>query len=167
MTGTVTEVVRVFTGSDGEATKALYERLSRLGHAGVIAMNLLRAQKNSDRAKVYRGGDANGSYRSQAYARKNWSMHQLCLELKTGATAAGVEAWGWRIDPNAEGPHRWVLYVDLPGRGQISFHSEVRGLVGPNYPHDWDGAIGASANRILYFAADVIDRLEPLFEASV
>jgi hypothetical protein len=157
MTGTVTEVVRVFTGSDGDATMALYARLAKLGGAGVIAMNLLRAQKNSDRAKVYRGGNRAGSYRKQAYSRKNWAMAQLCVELLAHGADAGVSSWGWKLDPQAAGPHCWVLYVDLPGRGQVSFHTDVRGQ-GPDYPGNWDGAVGSSGNRILYFAADVLDR---------
>lgn len=165
MTGTLSHIVRVFTGSDGQATKVLYDRLARLGPAGVVAMNLLRAQKNSDRAKQYRGGNGHGSYRDQAYARKSWAMGQLCVELLAHGAAADVAVWGWKIDPAAEGPHRWVLYVELPNRGQVSFHTDQRGH-GPDYAGEWDGAVGSCANRIQYFAADVIDRLEPLLEAS-
>lgn len=166
MIGTLAVVVRVFGGSDGEATRSLYERLARLGPAGVVAMNLLRAQKNSDRAKLYRGGDSGGSYKSQAYGRKQWALEQLASELTKHARGAGVESWGWKIDPAAEGPYRWVLYVDLPDRGQVSFHSPIRGE-GPDYYGDWDRAAGSSTNGVQYFAADVIDRLEPLSEASV
>lgn len=165
MTGTVAQIVRIFGGSDGEATKALYGRLQRLGPPGVVAMNLLRAQKNSDRAKVYRGGNAEGSYKRQAYERKTWAMGQLCVELLAHGAAADVARWGWKLDPQAAGPHCWVLYVDLP-RGQVSFHTDARGH-GPDYPGDWDRALGASTNRIIYFAADVLDRLEPLAEAAV
>lgn len=165
VTGTVTEVVRVFTGSDGKATQDLYARLARLGPAGVVAMNLLRAQKNSERAKVYRGGNSNGSYKRQAYERKQWAMGQLCVELVAHAAGAGVTSWGWKVDPAAEGPYCWVLYVELPDRGQVSFHTDHRGQ-GPDYPGDWDRNVGASATRIMYFAADVLDRLEPLAEAS-
>ena len=58
----------VYRASDGEATKRLYVELELLGPAGVIALNLFRACKNSERAKAYRGGNGHGSYRSQAYA---------------------------------------------------------------------------------------------------
>lgn len=165
MTGTIAEILRVFKGSDGDATKQLYSRLARLGPGGVLAMNLLRAQKNSDRAKVYRGGNAHGKYKDQAYGRKTWAMGQLCVELLAHGADAGVPAWGWKLDPQAAGPHQWVLYVELPQRGQVSFHTDQRGE-GPDYAGDWDSAVGASANRIQYFAADIIDRLEPLLEAS-
>jgi hypothetical protein len=165
MTGTVTTVVRVFNGSDGKATQELYARLQRLGPAGVVAMNLLRAQKNSGRAKVYRGGNRNGSYKQQAYQRKQWAMGQLCVELLAHGAEAGVTRWGWQIDTTAQGPHAWVLYVELLNRGQVSFHTDERGN-GPDYTVGFDGAVGASVNRILYFAADVLDRLEPLCEAS-
>lgn len=166
MTGTLATVVRVFGGSDGDATMALYQRLARLGPAGVVAMNLFRAQKCYDRAKLYRGGDTGGSYRSQAYRRKQWSIELLAGELVTHARIAGIGTWGWKIDPAAEGPYRWVLYIDLPDRGQVSFHSPIRGQ-GPDYSGEWDRVAGSSTNRVQYFAADVLDRLEPLSEASV
>ncbi len=71
----------IYKGSDGEATRRLYAHLETLGHVGVIAMNLFRAQKTSDRAKKYRGGNARGSYRSQSYETKNWSLGQLVEAL--------------------------------------------------------------------------------------
>jgi hypothetical protein len=79
-------VSTIYHGSDGEATKLLYETLATLpnGRAmhGLIAMNLLRAQKASARAKVYRGGvRGQGSYKGMAYAKKNWSLAQLCDAL--------------------------------------------------------------------------------------
>jgi hypothetical protein len=166
VTCTVSEIVRVFQGSDGELTRRLYARLARLGPAGVVAMNLIRAQKNSDRAKLYRGGNAQGSYRHQAYERKQWAIGQLCVELLAHGAGAEISSWGWKLDPQASGPHCWVLYVDLPHRGQVSFHTDERGQ-GPDYAGDWDRMAGSSANRIMYFAADVIDRLEPLAEAAV
>ena len=55
-------VVRTFAGSSADASAALYADLQAAGPAGVVAAFLLRAQKNSGRAKVYRGR----SYRNAA-----------------------------------------------------------------------------------------------------
>lgn len=71
---TYADIIRIYSGSDGAATRALYAQLEQLGPRGLLAVNLLRAQKCSERAKQYRGGNGNGSYRDQAYRRKQWSM---------------------------------------------------------------------------------------------
>lgn len=137
---TLGDVLAVYQGSDGDATKALYERLARLGPAGEVALNLFRAQKNSERAKVYRGG----GYRGKAYDRKQWAMDNLVKILLVNAGALGIR-WGWGTDESQE-YHRAVLYVDLP-TGQVSFHAAARGA-GLAYPGDWDGVKDASAGRI-------------------
>lgn len=146
-------VARIYLGSDGAATKALYARLEKLGAVGVIAVNLFRAQKASERAKVYRGGvRGRGSCRSMAYDRKEWSIGNLCAVLTEHGEACGI-AWGWGED--ARQPyHRWVLYADLP-TGQVSFHGAVRGP-GPDYAHGWDGVPGQSADRIVRWCARLL-----------
>ncbi len=132
-------VTGVYAGTDGDATKALFAKLERLGPIGVIAVNLFRAQKNSERAKVYRG-----RFRGSAYDRKQWAMNNLASILAEHADAYGLR-WGWGTDP-AQSRHRVVLYVDLP-TGQASFHTDIRGD-GPDYGAEWDGARGKSPARI-------------------
>lgn len=154
MSAALPEIVRVFQGSDGEATKALYARLEAIGPVGVVAVNLFRAQKSSERAKVYRGGiRGRSSYRGLAYDRKGWAMDNLCTVLAEHAGALGI-VWGWGEDPKQE-YHRHVLYVDLP-TGQVSFHGASRGA-GPDYPGNWDGIPGRSADRILRWVARLLD----------
>ena len=134
------EVMRIYQGSDGERTKALYVRLGLLGSVGTVAVNLFRAQKASERAKVYRGG----GYRGIAYDKKQWSIDQLCAALQTEAAPLGL-VWGWGLDEK-QPVHRHVLYVELP-TGQVSFHSGVRGP-GPDYALGWDGMPGQAPDRI-------------------
>ena len=134
----------IYDGSSGEATIALYRRLDDLGAIGSVAMNLFRAHKASARAKVYRGGDSKGSWRSQAYEKKQWSLDNLAKALDRSAGELGI-VWGWGVDL-AQEFHQCVLYVELP-TGQVSFHCERRGL-GPDYPGRWDGAIKQGQNRI-------------------
>jgi hypothetical protein len=141
------EIMSIYSGSDGTATGKLYAELEALGPRGSIAMNLIRATKASERAKVYRGG----GYRRQAYDKKQWSMDNACRALlEHGADLR----WGWGEDA-AQPVHRHVLYVDLP-TGQISFHSEYRGE-GPGYPGEWDGQRGQSADRITRWCAQLLD----------
>lgn len=141
-------VLAVYNGSDGDATKALYERLSQFGPVGNIAVNLFRAQKNSARAKLYRGG----GYRGRAYGRKEWAIDNLATALTEHADECSMR-WGWGTDP--EQPfHNVVLYVDLP-TGQASFHTDHRGE-GPDYPGAWDGKPGWSPDRIIRFIARLL-----------
>ena len=141
----------VFTQSNGEITKRYYAELTAIGTIGLIATCLFRAQKTSTRAKLYRGGNRNGRYRDQAYEVKQWSMGELCKILLANGSEIGFR-WGWKEDPAAE-YNVWVLYVDIPDIGQVSFHSPTRGT-GPDYPGDWDHS-HASEDRILRFCDDV------------
>ncbi len=148
MTERLRHVLRVYEGSNGAATLALYDELAALGPAGEIARELFRAQKNSARAKTYRGG----GYRGMAYDRKQWAMGNAAAILARHAAACGIR-WGWGADP-AQGRHDQVLYVDLP-TGQVSFHTDARGE-GPDYPGAWDGVPAASAGRIVTWCARLL-----------
>jgi hypothetical protein len=150
------KAVEVFAGSDGEATKRFYAALEREGHRGIVAVNLFRAQKCSTRAKVYRGGiRGRGSYKAMAYDRKNWSLSELCKALSAHGDVLGI-TYGWKQDPATlfgEDPS-WVLYVDLPEDGQVSFHARSRGE-GPEYAGEWDQQHG-SQTRILQFCDRIL-----------
>ncbi len=145
-------VMGVYNGSDGDATMAMYRRLECMGPTGRLAVDVFRAQKASERAKAYRGGNGGGSYRAQAYEKKQWSMNNLATSLNVNADF-GLR-WGWAIDPG-QTVHAAILYVDLP-TGQVSWHTETRG-VGPDYPGVWDQVQGAAASRICRWVADLLD----------
>ncbi len=150
----------VYKASDGEATKALYARLEAAGPIGIIAMNLFRACKCSERAKAYRGGiRGRGSFKSMAYDRKAWSMQNLATALAEHGAALGF-AWGWKEDPETLFGERasWVLYIDTP-QGQCSFHSPDRGA-GPDYPSGWDQQRGMTTQRVIDFAGAVLASCE-------
>jgi hypothetical protein len=133
----------IFDGSNGEATKAYYVALEALGPAGVVAMNLFRAQKASTRPRFY-----TRRYSDDAYRKKEWSLG-LCVDALLAHGAALGITFGWKVDPLVplNGAPSWVLYVDLP-EGQVSFHCPSRGK-GPDYPGEWDGQRGASEGRIV------------------
>lgn len=139
---------QVYDGSDGDLTKAYYAELEKHGPIGIVCVNLFRAQKCSTRAKAYRGGIRGvGSFKGLAYDRKNWSMQNLCKALMEHGQQLGID-WGWKRDP-AQEYHDWVLYVELPDIGQVSFHAASHGE-GPNFHGEWDGK-HLSAERILAF----------------
>lgn len=144
---TFVNVLKVYLGSDGTATTALYARLEALGPIGTVAINLFRAQKASERAKVYRG-----RFKGVAYDKKQWSVDNLCKVLAEHAEASGI-VYGWAED-DAQPFHRWVLYVDLP-TGQVSFHAAARGD-GPDYSGAWDGIRQQGPTRICRWIAERI-----------
>jgi hypothetical protein len=147
-------VRNVYYGSDGAATRALYAHLETLGPIGQVALNLFRASKSSERAKVYRGGaPGRGSYRGMAYGRKEWSLTNLLDVLERNSDALGI-CYGWGPDDATPG-FPWVLYVDLPTGRQVSFHAAARGR-GPDYPGQWDGVRDASAERIILWCEQVL-----------
>lgn len=136
----------IYTGSNGEATTRLYKHLETLGPAGIIALNLFRACKCSQRAKAY-----SRRYKGDAYGRKQWSLEQLAQALQAHPELA--IRWGWKIDPS-QTFHNWVLYVELPL--QVSFHTAHRG-VGPDYPGEWDQIIGVGPQRIIAHVQKLLD----------
>lgn len=143
-----TEVEAAYYGSDGFATTALFEKLKALGAPGLLAMNLFRVCKNSERAKTYRSRRSVGS----AYGTKEWAMGQL-----VGTLIDWPElnvAWGWGYDAETIA-FEHVLYVEVPGSGQVSFHTGMRGA-GPAYEKPWDGVKGVAAGRIIRYAHQVL-----------
>lgn len=148
--------IEIYEGSNGEATKALYDKLQTIGPLGIVAANLFRAQKASSRAKEY-----SRRFKGTAYDKKNWSMGNLVDALLVHGGNLGI-GFGWKLDPKASF-HEWVLYVELPN-GQVSFHSAARGQ-GPDYAGDWDGS-GLSAQRIVTWVQTVLDEHFPPTEAA-
>lgn len=145
-------VLAVYEGSNGKATAALYVQLEAIGPIGVVAMNLFRACKCSERAKGYRLR----SHAAEAYRRKQWSMENLCVALDLEAESLGIR-WGWGVDEvkrSSGSPHHHVLYVEI-GTGQVSFHTDHR-CPGPDYGAPWDGVKGQSAGRIITWTARVL-----------
>lgn len=147
-------ITRIFEGSNGDATRMLYRDLEAMGPMGVIGVNLFRACKCSERAKMYRKGPG---YKTEAYRRKDWSIQNLAKALHE--TPDHGLTWGWAIDEELRGrldPHHHILYVDLP-TGQVSFHVGER-YVGPDYVGEWDEAKGTAPARICKFVAELFKR---------
>lgn len=161
------KAIEVYQGSDGDMTKRYYAELEKCGPIGTVAMSLFRAQKCSERAKVYRGGiRGKGRYKDMAYDRKAWSMDNLCKILGEHGATLGI-SFGWKEDSSTLFGQEasWVLYVDAP-TGQCSFHSPSRGS-GPGYQGDWDGQKGMTVQRVLDFCESVIRETTTMNSAGV
>jgi hypothetical protein len=146
----LTRLYGIYDGSNGDATRALYQYLEgRYGAAGALAVNLFRACKTSSRAKKYRG-----RYVGAAYDTKDWSLQNLCRVLGDSDRWDARDGAGLGIVWDAKTINfEHVLYVTLP-TGQVSFHARRRGD-GPDFPDKWDGVIEAAATRILLWIAQL------------
>lgn len=149
---TLADILTVYNGSSGDATKALFARLAGFEPRGTIAINLMRTCKASERAKKYRGG----GYRAMAYDKKDWAISELCRAMVL--TPDVIPSWGWGFDVKAIG-FEHVLYVDIPGTGQVSFHTSYR-KDGPSYSGQWDGVHGVAPHRICRWVEAVLDGRE-------
>lgn len=143
-------ITRIFEGSNGDATRMLYRDLESFGPMGVIGVNLFRACKCSERAKLYRKGPG---HKTAAYERKDWSIQNLAAALHEQQAKQLLDLkWGWAIDEDLRergDPHHHILYVELP-TGQVSFHVGQR-YAGPDFAGQWDGEKGIAADRICRF----------------
>jgi hypothetical protein len=151
----IADVIRIYQGSNGDATKALYAELEQLGPIGVIGVNLFRACKCSERAKAYRKGPG---HKTAAYDRKDWSIGNLAraLHVQHANQLLGIK-WGWGSDEALRGrgdPHHHIIYVELP-TGQVSFHTGTR-HEGPDFAGQWDGVRRQSVDRICRFVARLL-----------
>lgn len=133
----------VFELNHPEKTKEFYAKISESGGIGFIAVALYRVQKYSMMAKTFPYRGKKGK-RFISYAKKNYRIESL-VETLIKYPDAGV-TFGWGID-NKKSKNKWVLYVDLPN-GQVSFHTPIGRLAGPDYAAGWCGVIGASERRI-------------------
>ena len=147
----------IFDGSDAKATKAFYTELARRGPAGLVAANLMRAQKASTRAKRYHGGIRGvGSYSSLAYISKSNAMLNLCKILEEHGRRLRIR-FGWKLDPDVLFGTRpsWMLYIELP-QGQVSFHCPER-LSAHDYAGNWDRQ-RKSEERVIEFCQRVFEQ---------
>lgn len=148
---TLDDILVIYNGSSGSATRGLYAQLEAFAPRGPIAVKLLQACKASERAKKY-----TRRFASAAYDKKDWALGELCRALV--AEPDVISSWGWGFDAKAIG-FEHVLYVDVPRAGQISFHTSYR-RDGPDYAGAWDGVKAVAARRICRWAEAVLDGRE-------
>lgn len=125
---------------------------------GRFLLALENAQKASDSAKSRAANGLrmhdyrDGSRYWRANYRRSRDARELDYKRKSEAVAEACQlapvagtTFGWRKDGGGVVP--WVVYFELPGIGQASFHSPERGA-GPDYSGVWDGLKGSTPGRI-------------------
>lgn len=154
---TLDDISKVYEARDANRTRDLYARLVAKPPRGIVAVNVLRAARNSEMAKGYKKGSAT----AKAYATKDWSLDELCRAIL--AAPGVIERWGWGRDDKAKG-FEHVLYVELPGTGQISFHTSYRRDGCPDYPGAWDQVRGKTSLRVCRWVEAILADREVITE---
>lgn len=154
---TTVSAQEAFDSRDSAVTLRYQNDLILRGKAGQLAFGLFRAQKRSTRAKTYRRG-----LRRNAYEGKHEALKYVDSVLTRNPDL--VSGWGWRIDRNQQ-YHNQVLYVDLIGIGQCSFHDEIAAS-SQKYAGEWDQS-KPSLDSILAYCDFVMATVEskPLDES--
>ena len=68
-----TAILTVYEASNGDATRALYERLEALGPVCVVAVNLFRAHKNSSRKHSRPGSQSSSAICQRRFRQRSWT----------------------------------------------------------------------------------------------
>ena len=150
--GGTMHAVDAFKTTKADETVAYQNELILRGELGQIAFGLFRAQKRSTKAKSYRG-----AMRRNSYDGKGEALQYLDAALTLWDAEFGIN-WGWKKDPKQE-YHNQVLYVELPGHGQCSFHSSA--AAGPKqFGGEWDSSKPV-IETVLEFCDFVIQSEDP------
>lgn len=122
--------------------------------AGDLARTLTEIAATDPSADGHTGPDTREV--AARYARRNTLIWQALAQ----ALAAGMPA-GVGHDPGD--PHPVVVYLDLPGAGQVSWHlpEDGRQQVLPVYPGQWDG----HSTEVKYLRIDLFTGAHGVFSS--
>lgn len=124
----------------GIGTRALKLRLNKLAKTDPLAQAARLALELEDvniNAKRY-----GPSYADHYYARKG----ELIREMIALCRAQG---WVFGVHPAARRFERSVIYFELPGCAQVSWHYDHEGEPLPIYEKEWDGQRGSTLPKLL------------------
>lgn len=140
------KAAHVLAGADDNLTLAYYLLLQKRGPLGMIALNLFRAQKNASSLCRPAGY---GPAAAAAASAGVWSLELLVHVLARHGAHFGI-SYGWKpiMEPRKDRAP-FVLFVDLPDFGQVSFDAFERGC-GPEYSNECDG-VRKNEERIFGF----------------
>lgn len=126
-------------GFCGVGTRKTKLQLNKLARVCVIAKALrlaLEIEDASTLGKKY--GFSKWGYRS--YERKHALIHELIDLCKE-------QRWVYGKQKNRSSGPSWIIYFEIPGCEQISFHCDLSIEV-PDYVREWDGKVNSTLNKL-------------------
>lgn len=136
----------LFAGVGTNAAKRRLRKLSASSPLAGAALLALLAEDYSTQGKKYAG-----KWSRRCYERK----HAILMDL---AALCWQHAWPFGVHADPGGGTTHVIYFDLPGCDQISFHvtlSADHGL--PAYAGQWDGRRASTMAKLDRFARDLLN----------
>jgi hypothetical protein len=129
----------------GVGTRRAKLTLNKLAKHDVVAAALrvaLEAEDANLSAKRYFGGDCGGlTYSEVHYARKSTNIGVL-IEI------AKSERWLFGVQPSGTLRTTHIIYFDVPGVGQISWHYTPNDGSLPIYKGVWDQQVNSTLRKL-------------------
>jgi|SRR5271157_3843636 len=92
-------------------------------------------------AKRYFGGNGGG------YTFAEISYHQKHINIDTLIEICRLEGWVFGVQPCSAISTTHIIYFEIPGVGQVSWHYSPRGPL-PIYSGQWDGKDGSTLPKL-------------------
>lgn len=140
----VQELINARTEFAGIGTRKAKLALNKLAKTEPYAHALRVALQIEDvnlTAKRYFGGDCGG----YTYAEMNYMKKSECIE--TLIEISKSQGWVFGVQPFDAIQTTHIIYFDIPGVGQVSWHYSPREPL-PVYPGQWDGQEGSTLPKL-------------------
>jgi hypothetical protein len=147
-------LVRARTEFAGVGTRKAKLVLNKAAKADSYARALrvaLEAEDSNLTAKRYFGGDCGG----YSYAEVNYFKKAAQIEALIGISKS--EGWTFGVQPSDVRDTTHIIYFDLPGVGQLSWHYSPREPL-PVYDGKWDGKSGSTLPKLEAAIAELLKR---------
>jgi hypothetical protein len=121
----------------GIGTRLAKLRLNRIGRTSILARAFRLALEIEDKSAL--GKKYRGEWSDRCYAEKTKLIHDLIRIF---------QQQGWTYGKHASGTYpRWIIYFEIPGCEQISFHTDLTIEV-PDYPKEWDRKTNSTLGKL-------------------
>jgi len=130
-----------FAGIGTRKAKLALNKLAKTDEYARALRTALEIEDVNLTAKRYFGGDCGGySYAEIAYMKKSENIETLIGICQSQGWVAGVQPFD-----TIQTTH--IIYFDIPGVGQLSWHYSPKGPL-PDYLGQWDGQEGSALPKL-------------------
>ena len=124
----------------GIGTRKAKVRLNKLAKEGIPMAKILRLALEIQDVNIL-AKKSSYFYKGKIYRKKEAMLYQLADICQEEGVVYGVQKTSNHMTS-------YVLYFDLPGAGQISFHTNVISKNWPVYQGEWDGRQNSTLGKL-------------------
>jgi len=130
-----------FAGMGTRKAKLALNKLAKTDPYAHALRTALEIEDVNLTAKRYFGGDCGGySYAEIAYLKKGENIETLIGICQS-------QGWVFGVLPSDVSQTTHIIYFDIPGVGQLSWHYSPKGPL-PDYLGQWDGLVGSTLTKL-------------------